>query len=109
MLGASACTFTQTVIPTKCGIPGCHAGGFPPELSSDAQTAMVINEPMGAACPGDPTAKYLINSAAPVAGILIDRITGTLCGATTQMPFGGTPLTQAEVDCIKSYFMSKIH
>jgi hypothetical protein len=108
MLATSACTFTQTVIPTKCGIPGCHSGAFPPELSTDAMAAMAINEPMGATCAGDPTAKYLINSAAPVAGILIDRITGTLCGPLTQMPFSGTPLTQAEVDCIKSYYMSKI-
>jgi hypothetical protein len=40
--------------------------------------------------------------------VLLTRITAKTCG-TGQMPFGATPLSQAEIDCIKSYFMSKLH
>jgi hypothetical protein len=81
--------------------------GTPPDLSSDAAAAAIIGE--GAATPCDGTSTTaLIDSASPVSGVLLTRITAKTCG-TGQMPFGATPLSQAEIDCIKSYFMSKLH
>jgi hypothetical protein len=110
MTAAAACTYNQTVIPTTCAQNGCHVpAGFAPDLSTEAMAAAAVSKPIVMPCPGDPTVKYLINPTAPVAGLLIDRISGPLCGLLMQMPFGKPPLTQAEVDCIKSYFMSKIH
>jgi hypothetical protein len=57
-------------------------------------------------CPGT-TATALVNPAAPLAGVLFTRITSASCGSG-QMPLLGTPLSQTEIDCIKSYFTSKL-
>lgn len=102
----TACTYAATVLPTKCGISGCHSGTFPPNLSTEPLAAMVVNARAAMACAGDPSTS-LINPAAPVSGILVTRITTANCG-TGQMPLGFAPLTQAEIDCIKSYFMSQL-
>jgi len=106
----AACTYNQTVIPTTCAQNGCHVpAGFAPDLSTEAMAAAAVSKPIVMPCPGDPMVKYLINPTAPVTGLLVDRISGPLCGLLMQMPFAKPPLTQAEVDCIKSYYMSKIH
>ncbi len=104
----AACTYAQTVLPARCGFNGCHGmTGTPPDLSSDAMAAAIIGE--GAATPCDGTSTTaLIDKTSPVSGVLLTRITTKTCG-TGQMPFGATALSQTEIDCIKSYFMSKLH
>jgi hypothetical protein len=69
--------------------------------------AAIIGKPAAVQCAGTATTS-LIDTAAPVSGVLLTRITSKTCG-TAQMPFGGQPLSQTQVDCIKSYFMSKLH
>jgi hypothetical protein len=105
---AVACTYAQTALPSRCGFNACHGMiGTPPDLSSDAMAAKIIGE--GAATPCDGTSTTaLIDSSSPVSGVLLTRITTKTC-STGQMPSGGSPLSQAEIDCIKSYFMSKLH
>jgi hypothetical protein len=105
---AVACTYAQTALPTKCGFSGCHGmTGTPPDLSSDAMAAKIIGEGAATPCAGTSTTA-LIDSAAPVTGVLLTRITTKTC-SNGQMPLNAPPLSQAEIDCIKSYFMSKLH
>jgi hypothetical protein len=95
-------------LQARCGFNGCHGmTGTPPDLSSDAMAAKVIGEGAATPCAGTSTTA-LIDSAAPVTGVLMTRITSKTCG-TGQMPFGAPALSQAEIDCIKSYFLSKLH
>jgi hypothetical protein len=93
-------------LPGRCGFSGCHgATGTPPDLSSDAAAAKIIGEGAATPCAGTSTTA-LIDSKAPLSGVLLTRITSSTCGP--QMPFLAGALSQAELDCIKSYFLSKI-
>jgi hypothetical protein len=109
--GTAACDAVAMVFTPKC-VAGCHMPGglwAAIDLETDATIAKTV---IGAAqtypCAADMTDK-IINASAPLAGSLIDFISGSTCGASTQMPFGQPPLMQSEIDCIKSYFTSKLH
>jgi hypothetical protein len=109
--GTAACDAVAMVFTPKC-VSGCHMpGGLWPQvdLSSDAMIAKtVIGVTQNFPCAGDMTDK-IINASAPLAGSLLHFITGQTCGSGTQMPFLQTPLMQSEIDCIESYFTSKLH
>jgi len=107
----AACDAVGMVFTPKC-VSGCHMpGGLWPQvdLSSDAMIAKtVIGVTQNFPCAGDMTDK-IINASAPLAGSLLHFITGQTCGSGTQMPFLQPALMQSEIDCIESYFTSKLH
>ena len=104
---SSACTYSQTPLMAKCGFNGCHStNGTPPDLSSDAMASTAVGKAAALMCTGN-AATALVNTTAPLSWVLFTRITSGSCG-TGQMPLVGGPLSQTEIDCIKSYFMSKL-
>lgn len=108
--GAAACDAVGMVFQGKCSA-GCHSpNGIwqQLDLSTDAAASMAVGAMQNFMCAADKTSK-IVNPTAPLSGTLFLYITGATCGGGTQMPFGGDPLTQTEIDCIKSYFMSKLH
>jgi hypothetical protein len=110
MVATAACDAVGMVFQPKC-VSGCHSpGGLWPaiDLSSDATATQVVGAAQTYKCAADMTDK-IVNASAPLAGSFFLYISGQTCGATTQMPFGGTPLSQTEIDCIKAYFTSKLH
>lgn len=112
---AAGCDAVAMVFVPKCSSVGCHLGvgslGGPLDLTSDAKASMAVGAPQATTCMGDTQAK-IVNPSAPFSGTMMRVISGESCGSATMMPLGATPavggLTQAEINCIASYYTAKL-
>jgi hypothetical protein len=110
MSAAPPCDAVETVFQVKCA-SGCHSpsGIWPAlDLSSDVAAARAVGAAQTAPCAADRTSS-IVNPKAPLGGSLFLYIGGSTCGSGTRMPYGGSSLSTAEIACIKSYYMSKLH
>ncbi len=94
----------QPIFTSTCALSGCHAGTNPQRgmnLSVGQTFANVINVPsmelstMNRVTPGQPNSSYLVH-----------KVQGThsdVGGTGFQMPIGGSPLTQAQIDLIRAW------
>ncbi len=94
----------QPIFTSTCALSGCHAGTNPQlgmNLSVGQTFANVINVPsmelstMNRVTPGQPNSSYLVH-----------KVQGThsdVGGTGFQMPIGGSPLTQAQIDLIRAW------
>jgi hypothetical protein len=96
--GATLAAIQASVFTPTCAVSGCHSGAMPTGDMNleDGQTfANVVNvasqgmPSMDRVEPGDPDNSFLVR-----------RIEGTVA---PQMPLGGTPLSQAQIDDIRQW------
>jgi hypothetical protein len=107
---APPCDAVGTVFQAKCAT-GCHSpnGIWPAlDLSSDVAASKAVGAAQTASCTADRTSS-IVNPKAPLGGSLFLYVGGSTCGSGTRMPYGGSALSTAEIACIRSYYMSKLH
>jgi hypothetical protein len=94
----------QPIFTSTCALSGCHAGTNPQldlNLSEGQTFANVVNVPamelatMNRVTPGQPNSSYLVHK---VQGTHLDE-----GGSGFQMPIGGSPLTQTQIDLIRAW------
>jgi hypothetical protein len=107
-----ACDALHTIFIPKCTNAGCHLAGAgslggPLDLTTDISAKMAVGAPKSYPCSADMQSN-IVNPTKPFSGIMSLVISGDTCGQNTRMPLLGTPLTQAEIDCIKSYYTPQL-
>jgi len=94
----------QPILTANCALSGCHAGGNPQlgmNLSEGSARQAIVNVPsvevptLMRIKPGLPDSSYLVHK--------IQGTQASVGGSGGQMPFGASPLTQAQVDTIRSW------
>ena len=94
----------QPILSANCALSGCHAGGSPAmgqNLSAGQTFSATVNVPSGELPtmdrvePGDPDVSYLVHK--------IQGTQASVGGSGSQMPLGGSPLTQAQIDTIRAW------
>jgi len=93
----------QPILSNSCAFSGCHGGTSPQEgmnLSAGLMHSNTVNVPSNQSGldriePGLPNQSYLVHK--------IQGTQGTVGGSGLQMPRGGTPLSQANVDIIRAW------
>ena len=93
----------QPILSNSCAFSGCHAGTSPQQgmnLSLGLTHSNTVNVPSNESGldriePGQPNQSYLVHK--------IQGTQGTVGGSGAQMPFGGTPLSQANIDIIRAW------
>jgi len=93
----------QPIFTANCAFSGCHAGSSPAQgmnLSDGQAYANIVNVQSNESGllrvdPGDPDQSYLVHK--------IQGTQGTVGGSGGQMPLGGTPLTQAQINLIREW------
>ncbi len=94
----------QPIFTSTCALSGCHAGTNPQlnmNLSEGQTFANVVNvaamelATMNRVTPGQPNSSYLVHK---VQGTHLDE-----GGSGFQMPIGGSPLTQAQIDLVRAW------
>ena len=99
----SLASHVQPILSTSCALSGCHAGASPQEgmnLSSGLMHSNTVNVPSNESSldriePGQPDQSYLVHK--------IQGTQGTVGGSGVRMPFGGAPLSQANIDIIRAW------
>ncbi len=100
----SLTSHVQPILTNSCALSGCHAGALPQEgmnLSSGLTHSNTVNVPsmelpsMDRIEPGQPNQSYLVHK--------IQGTQGTVGGSGVRMPFGGAPLSQANIDIIRAW------
>ena len=99
----SLASHVQPILSTSCALSGCHAGASPQEgmnLSSGLMHSNTVNIPSNKSSldriePGQPDQSYLVHK--------IQGTQGTVGGSGVRMPFGGAPLSQANIDIIRAW------
>ena len=99
----SLASHVQPILSTSCALSGCHAGASPQEgmnLSSGLMHSNTGNVPSNESSldriePGQPDQSYLVHK--------IQGTQGTVGGSGVRMPFGGAPLSQANIDIIRAW------
>ena len=97
----------QPIFTANCALSGCHAGTGPAagmNLGAGLGFAHTVNRP-STEVPGrdriepfQPDASYLINK--------IEGTAGSVGGIPSRMPLGGAPLSQAQIDLIRSWILA---
>jgi hypothetical protein len=93
----------QPIFTSNCALSGCHAGSNPAQgmnLSDGQAYANIVNVQSNESSllrvkPGEPDESYLVHK--------IQGTQGSVGGSGGQMPLGGTPLTQAQIDLIREW------
>ena len=97
----------QPILTANCALSGCHAGANPQQgqnLSAGQTFANVVTVPsmelptMNRVTPSDPDNSYLFH-----------KIRGThltVGGSGSQMPLGGTPLSESNIDIIRQWIQA---
>ena len=93
----------QPIFTANCAFSGCHAGSNPAQgmnLSDGQAYANIVNVQSNESGllrvdPGNPDQSYLVHK--------IQGTQGTVGGSGGQMPLGGTPLTQAQINLIREW------
>lgn len=99
----SLASHVQPILSSSCALSGCHAGASPQQgmnLSSGLMHSNTVNIPSNESGldriePGQPNQSYLVHK--------IQGTQGTVGGSGVQMPFGGPPLSQANIDIIRAW------
>ena len=99
----SLASHVQPILTASCALSGCHAGVSPQEgmnLSAGLMHSNTVNVPSNQSSldriePGLPNQSYLVHK--------IQGTQGTVGGSGAQMPFGGSPLSQANIDIIRAW------
>ncbi|MEQ9318918.1 MAG: hypothetical protein RIF41_07140 [Polyangiaceae bacterium] len=103
--GAGACPDIETeLFPQRCTDgTNCHTADFEAaglDLESPGIGERIVNAPaVGADCMGMPMA----DPNDPTGSIIYNVLTDDSCSPFGQMPFGGDPLSQAEIDCVEEW------
>jgi hypothetical protein len=102
---AASCDALNQVFIPKCAACHVHNGIAPDDFSTEQALSALVGGIQMFPCRADQTSS-IVNAAAPLGGSLFLWISGSSC--LEQMPQGMTPLTAADIACVKSYFMAKI-
>lgn len=96
---SSLAEINAKILVPKCGM--CHGAKAPPnvgDLISPGAKARLVG--IKAKCMTD---KDLITASGEVSGLFFDKLVGPVLGCGNQMPFGGSPLSPAEIKCLKDW------
>jgi hypothetical protein len=93
----------QPIFTANCAFSGCHAGSNPAQgmnLSEGQAYANIVNVQSNESGllrvkAGEPDESYLVHK--------IQGTQGSVGGSGGQMPLGGTPLTQAQINLIREW------
>ena len=93
----------QPILSANCALSGCHAGTSPQQgmnLSSGQTFSNTVNVPSNQSSldriePGQPDQSYLVHK--------IQGTQATVGGSGGQMPLGGGPLSQSDIDKIRAW------
>lgn len=102
----AAVSFSQHVQPVftnNCALSGCHAGSSPAQgmnLSAGQAYGNIVNVPSNESSlfrikPSEPDLSYLIHK--------IQGTQGSVGGSGSQMPLGGTALSQETIDMLRAW------
>jgi hypothetical protein len=101
----------MVILPTCATAVACHGpapafGDFRMPADPDPTKGLIGRTALfgDAACMGMP----VINTSLPPDGVLFRRLAGDACGPMTRMPFDATPLTTAQIDCLKSWVTAQL-
>lgn len=94
----------QPIFTANCALSGCHAGTSPQQgqnLSQGLAYQSIVNVPaneragMMRVTPSQPDSSYLVHK--------VQGTQASVGGSGGQMPLGGTPLSQTQVDLIRAW------
>lgn len=94
----------QPIFTANCALSGCHAGTSPQQgqnLSEGLAYQAIVNVPAN-----ERAGMMRVRPSQPDSSYLVHKIQGTQAsvgGSGGQMPLGGTPLSQSQVDLIRAW------
>jgi hypothetical protein len=92
----------QPIFNARCALSGCHSGAFPTgglDLSAGVAHGNLVDQP-SSECPSFKR----VAPGAPDSSYIIFKLQGSgTCFVGVQMPFGGPPLSAAEIDTIRTW------
>lgn len=99
----------------NCTLGGCHdsaSGSAGLDLKSAGLAARLLDKGPAAgvgsvesSCTGM-SKVYLKGGSNPATGLLLDKLTPTFGGCGARMPSGGTPLTDSQMECVRSWALT---
>lgn len=101
--GSGFASLVQPIFSNNCALSGCHAGSSPAQgmnLSSGQAYANIVNVPSNESGllrvkPSQPDSSYLVHK--------VQGTQGSVGGSGGQMPLGGAPLSQAQINTIRQW------
>ncbi len=94
----------QPIFTVNCALSGCHAGTSPQQgqnLSEGLAYQSIVNVPAN-----ERAGMMRVSPSQPDSSYLVHKIQGTQAsvgGSGGQMPLGGTPLSQSQIDLIRAW------
>jgi len=94
----------QPIFTANCALSGCHAGTSPQQgqnLSDGLAYQSIVNVPANERAglmrvlPSQPDSSYLVHK--------VQGTQASVGGSGGQMPLGGTPLSQSQIDLIRAW------
>lgn len=102
--GATFAADVQPILTANCALSGCHAGTSPQQGMNLAAGQAYLNivsvqsmevPSLFRVAPGQPDSSYLVHK--------IQGTQASVGGGGSQMPLGGAPLSQEQIDTIRAW------